>query len=295
MYRGRFAPSPTGELHLGHAWMALQAWQRCREAGGRFVIRIEDLDTPRVRPGAEAAMLADLRWLGVDWDEGPDVGGPYGPYRQSERLAHYEAALARFLEAELAYPCSCSRKDLRLAASAPHGLESLGAPYPGTCRQGPQRAEGPHATRLRMPVPAPAFRDEVLGAPEEPPNLWDCVLKRRDGLFAYQLAVAVDDAAMAISEVVRGEDLYLATYWQIAVIEALGGLAPRYAHLPLMRNAAGQRLAKRDASLTLRSLRDRGVDPAKLQAQLLALAAKNTNPDATTVLDAIAEYIPTKT
>ena len=265
--RGRYAPSPTGDVHLGNASTALLAWLSTRSRAGRFVLRVEDLDLPRVRPGAEDEQLADLGWLGLDWDEGPDVGGPYGPYRQSERFASYEAAFERLRSAGRCYPCFCSRKDIAAAASAPQepGDEVR---YPGTCRgldpgDVRRRVEGgaPHAWRFRVDVPcAPRFDDGVhgpAGGPgSEPPG--DFVVRRRDGTASYQLAVVVDDAAMRIDEVVRGDDLMASTARQQLLYAALGLPAPRFAHVPLLNGPDGVRLSKRHRGISLRELRDHG-------------------------------------
>ncbi len=269
VYRGRFAPSPTGLLHLGHARTALLAWQRARQAGGVFILRMEDLDQAHEVEGAAAAILEDLRWLGLDWDEGPDSGGSCGPYLQSERHALYEAAIAQLTAQGLLYPCTCSRKDIRRIAQAPHGLEDLGSPYPGTCRHGVTQPKRPRSLRFRMPVPAPRFTDACFGEQNFPTGGWDFVVRRASGLIAYQLAVVVDDAAMGITEVVRGADLLMATPWQLALYAALGLTPPRFAHVPLMLDADGQRLAKRTGAEALRALRQGGACPKRLRAMLL--------------------------
>ncbi len=270
--RGRFAPSPTGLLHVGSARTALAAWLSARSRGGTFVWRIEDLDPPRAVAGTAEAALEDLRWLGLDWDEGPDVGGPHVPYVQSERSAHYEAALDRLAEAGRLFPCRVSRSDLREIASAPHGASGL-PPYPPSLR--PRSLPSDWLARLRANEDADAalrfrvhdasvrFEDRVQGVVEErvSETTGDFVLKRRDGLFAYQLAVVVDDLAMGVTEVVRGADLLDSTARQVQLIEALGGTVPDYAHLPLVVNAEGEKLSKRDEGLTLRSLREAGVPP----------------------------------
>ncbi len=268
---GRFAPSPTGDLHLGSARTALAAWLSARSQNGRFVMRIEDIDTPRVVPGAEAKMLADLRWLGLDWDEGPDVGGPNGPYRQSERTDLYARAITELRERGFAFPCTCSRKEIaaQSVASAPHGPTDEGPRYPGTCRERPSHPERPPAWRFRVRDTMPGFRDAVFGeAPGSDPS-GDFVVMRADGIFAYQLAVVVDDAAMGVTEVVRGADLLSSTSRQIALLEALGKPVPSYAHLPLILGADGDRLAKRHKSAAISALRERGEDPARLRGWLL--------------------------
>ena len=267
-YRGRFAPSPTGALHLGLARTALLAWLRARAAGGAFVLRIEDIDGPRVVPGAAAQLLEDLRFLGLDWDEGPDVDGPHAPYVQSLRVGVYADAIAQLRARGLVYPCSCSRKEIAVA-SAPHGPSEFGAPYPGTCRRGPQRAAGPHALRFRVPDALPTTHDLRLGE-VAPSARGDFVVQRADGLYSYQLAVVVDDIAMAVSEVVRGEDLVGCTGWQLALYEALGAEPPAYVHVPLLRDEAGRRLAKRDGARSVASLRAQGVSGDAIVGALAA-------------------------
>jgi glutamyl-tRNA synthetase len=225
---------------------------------------MEDLDGPRVVPGAAAAILADLEWLGLDWDEGPDVSGPYAPYTQSERLGRYAAAVEALDAAGHLFRCSCSRKDLAGSRSAPHGEEPL---YPGTCRGGPTHPERPAALRFRLEVP-PAFVD-VLGGPSAPGlGAGDFVVRRGDGLFTYQLACAVDDHQMAITEVVRGDDLAGSTPKQIALLEALGAEPPAYLHVPLVLGPDGERLGKRHGSLALADLRARGVRAERIVALL---------------------------
>lgn len=278
--RGRYAPSPTGDLHLGNASTALLAWWSARAEGGRFVMRVEDLDGPRVRPGAEAAILDDLRWLGLDWDEGPDVGGAHGPYRQSERAGDYRAAFDRLRRDGRVYPCFCSRKDIAAAASAPQepGDEVR---YPGTCRGlagtevGSRIDRGdPHAWRFRVDADHdPPFADAVhgdRGGPgTAPPG--DFVVLRRDGTAAYQLAVVVDDAAMGIDEVVRGDDLLASTGKQILLFGALGHPVPRFAHVPLLLGEDGVRLSKRHRGTAIREVREAGWSPERTVGTLAAL------------------------
>ena len=196
MIRGRFAPSPTGELHLGHARTALLAWLQVREQSGQFVLRLEDLDTGRVRSGAADAILRDLEWLGLDWDEGWDTGGPHAPYTQSARQNLYAAAAARLLT----YPCTCSRLEVLQAASAPHGAE---ARYPGTCRGGVTHPERKAALRWRVPDLTVRVTDGIAGEIVEnvASTVGDFVIRRSDGAWAYQLACVVDDDEMGITDV----------------------------------------------------------------------------------------------
>jgi glutamyl-tRNA synthetase len=277
--RGRYAPSPTGELHLGNARTALVAWLAARAAGGRFVMRIEDLDPPRIVPGAEDRILDDLRWLGVDWDEGPGVGGPHGPYRQSERDATFREALERLAAAGRLYACTCSRSRLKGLSSAPHGPASEGPPYPGTCRDKgialdldarPRLGGRVPALRFRVEPQAIAFDDAILGRSEQDvaSEVGDFVVRRADGLYTYQLAVVADDAAMGISHVVRGADLLHSTPRQIALQRALGFPRPEYAHVPLVLGPGGERLAKRDRSAAIRAIRETGVPPERVVGEL---------------------------
>ena len=220
--------------------------------------------------GAAERQIEDARWLGLDWDEGPDVSGPHGPYRQSERGALYEAALARLAAAGRLFPCRVSRSDLRDLATAPHDGPGL-PPYPASLRPArlaPDWFEDPAAhadaaLRLRVDDERVTFDDRVAGRVVEDvrETTGDVVLKRRDGVYAYQLAVVVDDLAMGVTEVVRGRDLLSSTARQIVLIEALGGVVPAYAHVPLLVGADGEKLSKRDGSLTVRALRGAGVAP----------------------------------
>jgi glutamyl-tRNA synthetase len=278
--RGRFAPSPTGPLHLGNARTALLSWLDARARGGAWLMRVEDLDGPRVRPGMEARLLDELRWLGLDWDEGPDVGGPAGPYRQSELGPRYAAALRSLQAAGLAFPCFCSRAEIAAAASAPHGPSDEGPRYPGTCHAlTPEEvarrcvARKP-AWRLRVEPGEVAFLDGVHGrcAHDVARETGDFVVMRADGIAAYQLAVAVDDAAMGITEVVRGDDLLPSTARQLLVYRALGLAPPAFAHVPLVVGEDGARLAKRHGALSLGELRQRGAAPEAVVGLLASLS-----------------------
>src|SRR5512138_3594293 len=286
MIRGRFAPSPTGPLHLGNARTALLSWLAARAAGGAYLMRVEDLDGPRVRAGMEARILSELRWLGLDWDEGPDVGGPAGPYRQSERREAYVRALDRLRAEGRAYPCFCSRAEIAAASQAPHGPTDEGPRYPGTCAalsaaEVARRASTRRpAWRLRVPPGAVVFEDGVHGprAVDVLAEVGDFVVMRADGVAAYQLAVVVDDAAMEVTDVVRGDDLLSSTARQLLLYRALGLAAPRFAHVPLVVGEDGERLAKRHGALSLGELRERGADPRAVVASLAALSGLAAGP-----------------
>jgi len=265
--RGRYAPSPTGDLHLGNVRTALLAWLFARKAGGAFVLRVEDLDRPRVRPGATAHMLEDLRWLGLDWDEGPDCGGPFGPYLQSERQAIYDDHLGRLRAAGLVYPCYCSRAEVARAASAPQEVNDEGPRYPGTCRtlsaaeRRAREAAGRRPwLRFRAPDRLIEFTDLVAGPVTQnvAQTVGDFIVSRSDGIPAYQLAVVVDDGLMRMSQVVRGADLLSSTARQIVLFEALGFAMPTFGHVPLVVDAQGARLAKREHAAAVGALRAAG-------------------------------------
>jgi glutamyl/glutaminyl-tRNA synthetase len=293
-YRGRLAPSPTGYLHLGHARTFWVAWRRARASDAKLVFRNEDLDYQRCKPEYIAAMYEDLRWLGLDWDEGPDLGGPFAPYSQNERRSFYLAAWRKLRDSGIIYPCTCSRKDLELALSAPHeepldgpplrgtGLDGPVShdaddelPYPGTCRSKLATArdyDSPAGVSWRFKVPAGetiSFDDLYFGRQQfvTGHDFSDFLLWRRDDIPAYQLAVVVDDAAMRITEVVRGADLLKSTARQLLLIRALGYSVPAYFHCPLLRDERNIRLAKRNDALSLRALREKGVKAKSLLQQ----------------------------
>ena len=267
---GRLAPSPTGGLHLGHARTFLAAWLSARSAGGRVILRIEDLDRTRVRAEALTGIVADLCWLGLDWDEGPDLGGPHSPYVQSERIGLFQEALELLKRRELIYPCTCTRAEITRAASAPHA-EDEGPSYPGSCSQrsvidSSRFANIPFAWRFRLPPGRVGWTDLFRGPLEVDPVLsGGDFLVAREGLGpSYQLAVVVDDASMGVNQVVRGVDLVPSTPRQILLYRALSLSAPTFGHVPLVIGADGRRLAKRDGSLKLAALRADGVDPRRL-------------------------------
>ena len=272
-YRGRIAPSPTGLLHAGHALTFWRAQERARTAGGKLILRVEDIDQQRCRPEFYDAAIEDLRWFGLEWDEGPDVGGPHTAYRQSGRTELYRTALATLREGGFIYPCHCSRKDVSEAAAAPH--HEMEEPiYPGTCRPISERriAVSTEAMHWRFRVPEGEemrFADQRAGEQMAiaGKNFGDFIVWRKDDVPAYQLAVVVDDADMGVTEVVRGEDLLLSTFRQLLIYRALGFKAPVFYHSPLIRDADGKRLAKRHASLTIRSLRQAGMRPEQVRAR----------------------------
>jgi glutamyl-tRNA synthetase len=274
-YRGRLAPSPTGYLHLGHARTFWTAAARARAAGGTLILRSDDLDATRYRMDFAAAMLEDLRWLGLDWDEGPDGGGPHAPYEQSRRLPRYRAALERLHAAGLVYPCYRTRRDVLEAAGAPHEGGADDEPlYPAAFRPAPtaplpalDQAEGAN-WRLRVPDgQSLGFVDGRLGPQQAVAgrDFGDFPVWRKDGVPSYQLACVVDDAEMGITEVVRGEDLVRSTFRQLLLFRALGWTVPAFYHCALLTDERGIRLAKRHDSLSLRALRAQGVRPEALR------------------------------
>ncbi len=272
-YRGRLAPSPTGLLHVGHACTFWTAYQRALERGGTLVFRNEDLDPQRSRAEFALAMLEDLAWLGIRWQEGPDVGGPFAPYGQSRRRDCYLDAWRKLRDSGFIYPCTCSRKDLAQAASAPNEGDDKPL-YSGRCRANigeAARHEHPAGVNWRFRVPdgeAVAFNDMRQGMQRfvAGEDFGDFVVWRRDDVPAYQLAVVADDAAMRITEVVRGADLLKSTARQLLLLRALALPAPAYYHCDLVRDESGARLAKRHDALSLRHLRQQGRPPQQVLA-----------------------------
>lgn len=300
--RGRFAPTPSGLLHIGNAFAALAAWLQIRHAGGEFLLRVEDIDKPRSRPAFAERQQDDLLWLGLDWDEGPRVGGPHAPYEQSRREELYEAALETLLAAGRLYPCYCSRAELASVASAPHGLSSEGPAYPGFCRhlteeeRAAKAAVKEPALRFRMPSEPFSFEDAFAGFRSYSGDaLGDFVVKRADGMYGYQLAVVVDDAAMGITDVVRGADLLDSTPRQLALYEALGLPSPRFAHVPLLGDGSGERFSKRDKSLTLEALRGEGVQAERLVGLLAHVAGWIDRPEPSSAAELIPHFAPIRT
>jgi len=269
----RFAPSPTGYLHLGHVRSALEGWRAARDAGGRFLLRLEDIDHTRCRPEYAAAIVEDLAWLGLDW---------YGPIRrQSEHFADYRAALARLEAAGLLYPCFCTRRAIQAeidrAGGAPQG--EMGAPYPGICRhlgaaeRAEKRALAPDYA-LRLDVAAAMARFGTLAWSEDgrrveaqPALLGDVVLARKEVPTSYHLAVTIDDALQGVTLVTRGADLFAATHIHRLLQALLGLPTPQYRHHPLLTDAEGRRLAKRDRALSIRAMRQSGMTGAEILAR----------------------------
>jgi glutamyl/glutaminyl-tRNA synthetase len=267
-YCGRIAPSPTGYLHVGHAATFWVAQERARAAGGTIILRIEDIDVIRCRPEFREALVEDLRWFGFAWDE--------GAYLQSERRSFYLEAWKQLRDRGAIYPCTCSRKDVLNAALAPHD-ENEEPIYPGTCRDRRVATDSPGGVNWRFGVrdgEQLSFVDQRLGlqAAIAGRDFGDFLIWRRDEVPAYQLAVVVDDAAMRVSEVVRGEDLLTSTYRQLLIYRALDIQPPKFFHAPLIRDQSGRRLAKRHASLSLRALRESGVTPDQLRLRFTATA-----------------------
>lgn len=296
-YRGRFAPSPTGELHLGSAVAAVFCAAAAMQAHGTLVLRVEDIDTPRVIPGQATRILEDLDWLGLRFHEGPGLGGSAGPYVQSERQTQYAAAIDTLAASGLVYLCDCSRAEIARVASAPHAGDE-GPRYPGTCREfgmQPRAFRRPPAVRLAVPNDPRAFvmtNDLVLGVHTENVSevTGDFVLRRGDGIYAYQLAVVVDDLAMGITDIVRGADLATSSARQILLARLLGGEPPRFAHVPLLVAEDGRRLAKRDGGMTICEQRALGRDPREL-VRTIARAYGHDVRDAQEPLEALAEML----
>ena len=284
MITGRFAPSPSGRMHLGNIYAALMSWLSARSAGGRWILRIEDLDPGRSRMEYARLIEDDLKWLGLEWDEGGLAGkGPGGPYCQSMRGHFYSEALHRLEDMGLVYACRCTRADI-LASQAPHQSDGR-IIYAGTCRPmgNPPfpRPEGAGSRRLYVaPGEIIEYDDRNFGTQRV--NLadecGDFIVRRADGAWAYQLAVVVDDALMGVTEVVRGSDLLLSAAQQTYLYRLLGWNTPEWAHLPLVTNANGQRLSKRDSSMSMEAMRGRGLSAADILGQAAALAGLIPEP-----------------
>jgi glutamyl-tRNA synthetase len=264
MSAGRLAPSPTGAQHLGNARTYLLAYWSARKSGSKLILRVEDVDSPRVKPWATQQAIDDLQWLGIDWDEGPDIGGPAAPYIQTERMGMYRSALQSLIDADRLFPCTCSRKDIEAAGSAPH-FDHEGKVYPGTCALwhsgDPLPEQGTYCWRFRAGDEEIEFDDLVLGPQACVPGeaLGAFPVTQKNGEPSYQLAVVVDDAAMGVTEVVRGNDLVASTFRQIELFSALDLHVPQFAHVPLVLGADGRRLAKRHGDTRLSHYREQGM------------------------------------
>jgi glutamyl-tRNA synthetase len=275
----RFAPTPTGELHLGNMRTALVAYLAARSGGQRFILRMDDLDPQAVKAGAIEQQLDDLEWLGIEFDEGPREGGNFGPYAQSRRFAHYTHVLEQLNDMKLLYPCWCSRKEVIAAAQAPHASDE-GPIYPGTCRPQslkrlvslddlpPQNGRAP-ALRInvssalqQMDLQTLSYQDLVFGRQQVDPtnDFGDFVVRRRDGIASYQLACAFDDWKMACGLVLRGSDLRLSTGRQLLFFHLMQWQVPQYAHIGLVLDSDGSRLSKRERSISIASMRTHGVE-----------------------------------
>ncbi|AJY76667.1 tRNA glutamyl-Q(34) synthetase GluQRS [Paenibacillus beijingensis] len=297
LIRGRFAPTPSGLMHIGNARTALLAWLLIRSRGGEFILRMEDIDRPRSKPRFAEQIVSDMRWLGLNWDEGPDTGGPFGPYTQSERLELYESALRKLEREGKLYPCYCSRAELLAVASAPHGLASEGPQYPGTCRcLSPQerleraRVKTP-SLRFRVPDEPVHFRDEAAGDQTAPAGAGgDFIVRRADGIISYQLAVVVDDAAMMVTDVLRGVDLLDSTPRQLYLYDGLGLTPPRFAHVPLLNGSDGKRLAKRHGAVSLHAIRESGTPPETVIGCLAYLSGLLDRPEPVKSAELAADF-----
>ncbi len=286
-FRTRLAPSPTGELHLGNARTFVLTWLLARQAGGSVVLRIEDLDSRRVKPGSIDTQIAQLEWLGLDWDEGPVI--------QSKRTGEFARAIEQLTGSGLVYPCVCSRKEIESAASAPHASDE-GPRYPGTCRgrfssieEARQVKGGEPALRFIVSPGPVSFDDGIRGPTTLDPSAvgGDFVVRSPDSQFSYQLAVSVDDAAMGITEVIRGDDLLTSTPRQILLHRALGYSPPRYSHLPLVLAQDGSKLSKRRKDLDLSALAARGVTPDEVLSWIASSAGIEVRSSRVTLRDLI--------
>lgn len=295
MIVGRFAPSPSGRMHIGNLFCCLLAWLSARKDGGRVILRIEDLDEQRCADAYARQIRDDLLWLGLTWDEGPDIGGPHGPYEQSKRGTLYASALDALRQQGFAYPCFCTRAELH-AASAPH--RSDGTPvYPGTCRnltpsEIAERAKTRRpAWRLRVPAEEIAVADRHMGRYAErlDRDCGDFLLRRSDGLFAYQLAVVVDDDAMGVTQVVRGADLLASAPRQVLLYRLLGLSPPEFCHAPLLLARDGRRLSKRERDLNLDALRGRYA-PEEIIGKLARLAGIHPSGEPIAAADLLASF-----
>lgn len=294
--RGRFAPSPSGRMHLGNVWAMVAAWLSVRKQGGTMILRMEDLDPARSKIEYADQIMEDLAWMGLTYEEGPDCGGAFGPYTQDDRRHLYEKALEKIRGKGLLYPCFCSRKDLQ-AVRAPHRGEGQHV-YPGFCRnlspeeQMERALKKKPALRFLMPDRRDCYRDLNYGqqCQDLQREVGDFILRRADGVHAYQLAVVLDDALMEISEVVRGADLLSSTHRQRMLYETLGFAAPQFGHVPLLVGNDGERLSKRFRSLDLGQLRAKGWKPEELVGLLLFEAGMMDKEEPISLQEAISIF-----
>lgn len=288
--KGRFAPSPSGRMHLGNIFTAIMSWLSVKSRGGSWLLRIEDLDPQRSKYEYARLIEDDLNWLGLDWDEGGlDNIGPCGPYSQSKRGNFYEEALKHLIDSGMTFPCYCTRSEI-MSTQAPHQTDGR-IVYPGTCRHLNVRPNRKPSVRLMVNDEDIEFNDLIAG-PCKFNLLRECgdfILQRADGAWAYQLAVVVDDAAMGVAEVMRGNDLLLSAAQQIRLYRSLNLIPPQFAHLPLICNAQGQRLSKRDASLSMKELR-KIHSPESLIGLLAYLAGLNPTQESISAKDLLPHF-----
>ncbi len=272
MYRGRIAPTPTGLLHLGHARTFALAAQQARAANGTLILRIEDLDAARCQPHFTTNAIEDLKWLGINWQEGPDIGGPHAPYLQSQRLPWFNEAWKKLHASGQIYPCDKSRQDVERALVAPHAEDDAEPIFPPSLRPAlstGRNATAPGKTNWRFRVPdgeTISFIDQIEGPQSftAGKDFGDLLIWRKDGMPSYEMAVVADDHAMGITHVVRGADLLKSTARQILLYRAFKWEIPQWSHAPLVNDASGQRLSKRAAGLSIQELRHKGLTPAEI-------------------------------
>jgi len=293
---GRLAPSPTGAQHVGNARTYLLAWLSIRSQGGRLILRIEDIDSPRIKPWATQQAIDDLHWLGLDWDEGPDVGGAHHPYVQTQRVTLYHAALDQLKAAERVYPCTCTRSDVAAAASAPH-VGQEGPVYPRLCAgrtviDAATLGDRAVAWRFRTNATPVSFNDLIAG-PQSccvGETLGDFVVGKMDGSVAYQLAVVVDDHMMSVTEVIRGDDLIPSAFRQLQLYEFFGWTPPSFGHASLVIGTDGRRLAKRHGDTRLSVLREQSCGPERLIGLLAKSLGLRPTSSPTTARELLTDF-----
>lgn len=292
--RVRFAPSPTGFLHLGGARSALYNWLWARQQGGSFILRVEDTDQERNTEASVQAIFDSMRWLGLDWDEGPEVGGDHGPYFQSERLDIYQQYAQKLIDAGAAYRCYCTKDELAAARTAhkqrtgsEHGFK-----YPGTCRERTDAPDLPHVVRMKVPTTgSTAWEDRIKGRIEVAHDtLQDVVMMRANGVPLYNLSAAVDDLTMGVTLVGRGDDHMINTPVQILILQALGGDVPEFAHMPTILAPSGEKLSKRHAAVAVMDYAERGYLPDAVLNYLSRLGWSHGDQEIFTRDDLIAKF-----